>query len=50
VAGPEGKSTERIVNSTMNNDGTITRRIQVTNADGTTSTRTETIKPGAPAK
>jgi hypothetical protein len=38
-----GQTTERVVATKKNPDGTITRTIQITAPDGTTSTRTETV-------
>ena len=43
LTGQDGKTVERIVATRKNPDGTFTRTIQVTNPDGTTSTRTETV-------
>ena len=39
----DGKTVERVVATKKNPDGTVTRTIQVTNPDGTTGTRTETV-------
>ena len=49
ITGPNGKTVERVVATKKNADGTFTRIIQVTNPDGTTSTRTEIVtETGAP--
>jgi hypothetical protein len=41
--GQDGKTAERVIATRKNPDGTVTRTIQVTNPDGTTSTRSETV-------
>lgn len=43
VVGPNGKSTERVTATRLSGDGTATRTIEVTKADGTKETRTETF-------
>ncbi len=43
VVGPNGKSTERITATKLNGDGTATRTLEVTKADGTKESRTETF-------
>ena len=43
ATGQQGQTAERVVATKKNADGTLTRTIQVTNPDGTTSTRTVTV-------
>jgi hypothetical protein len=50
VTGQDGLTAERIIATRKNPDGTVTRTIQVTKPNGTTSTRSETVTVTADGK
>jgi hypothetical protein len=50
LTGQDGLTAERIIATRKNPDGTVTRTIQVTKPNGTTSTRSETVTVTADGK